>query len=324
MDHCLQSLLPGGEDTEIILIDDGSTDDTPAICDRYAAQYPERIKVIHQENGGHGEGINQGLKFAQGLYFKVVDSDDWADIPSLHNVVNFLRENIKSPEMVDLLICNYVYESMADFSHKAIRYTNVFPKNRVFTWQDTKPFRPSQYILMHSVFYRTELLRDCRLELPKHMFYVDNLFVFLPMPFVKKIYYINTDFYRYSTGRANQSVNEKNMINRIDQQLFVTKQMIESFNIYSKNKADPRLIRYMGSYLSMMLGISSVLLLIDGGEVSLERRNELWDFLYKIDPWLYKKMKYRAVSAITALPGTTGRKIAISVYRMAKNIYRFN
>ncbi len=67
MDKCIQSILTGGDDIEIILVDDGSTkDDTPAICDRYAEQYPDIVRVIHQENGGHGEGVNQGLRNARG------------------------------------------------------------------------------------------------------------------------------------------------------------------------------------------------------------------------------------------------------------------
>ena len=76
MENCIKSLLPGGEKVEIIIIDDGSKDNTGRIADEYAAKYPSIIKVVHQENGGHGEGINQGLKHATGTYFKVVDSDD--------------------------------------------------------------------------------------------------------------------------------------------------------------------------------------------------------------------------------------------------------
>ena len=57
MDHCIQTLLSAGEEAEIILVDDGSTDDTPAIADRYAQEYPDIVQVIHQPNGGHGEGV---------------------------------------------------------------------------------------------------------------------------------------------------------------------------------------------------------------------------------------------------------------------------
>ena len=79
MDHCIQTLLSAGPEAEIILVDDGSTDETPQKADEWAGQYPEIIRVIHQPNGGHGEGVNQGIRHAQGLYYKVVDSDDWLD-----------------------------------------------------------------------------------------------------------------------------------------------------------------------------------------------------------------------------------------------------
>ena len=83
MRHCIETLLPGGEDVEIIIVDDGSTKDrTAEIADEYAAKYPGIVKAVHQENGGHGEAVNTGLRNATGLYFKVVDSDDWLDTVS--------------------------------------------------------------------------------------------------------------------------------------------------------------------------------------------------------------------------------------------------
>ena len=84
---------------------------------------------------------------------------------------------------------------------------------------------------MHSVIYRTELLKECGLVLPKHTFYVDNLFVFQPLPYVKKICYIDVDFYRYFIGREDQSVNEKVMISRIDQHIRAAKLMKEHYSI---------------------------------------------------------------------------------------------
>ena len=213
MRHCVDTLLTAGPDAEIILIDDGSTkDDTPAICDEYAAKYPGVVRAIHQENGGHGEGVNQGIRHAAGIYYKVVDSDDWLDTDALAKVLDRLRLLLHRGTAPDLMLCNYVYEHTEDGTSHTVRYTNVFPQNRLFTWMHVGRFRPDQNILMHSVIYRTEVLRRCGMVLPKHTFYVDNIFIYQPLPYVKSMYYMDLDLYRYFIGRADQSVNESVMV----------------------------------------------------------------------------------------------------------------
>ena len=325
MDHCVQTLLEGGDDIEIILVDDGSTkDDTPAICDRYAQQYPNIVRAIHQPNGGHGEGVNQGIRNARGIYYKVVDSDDWVDVDALHKVLNKLRQFVRDGKPVDLMIANYVYEHVEDNTQKVMHYRNVFPQNRVFGWDHIGRFRPSQYLLMHSAIYRTQLLRDCKLELPKHTFYVDNIFVYQPLPYVRNMYYMDVDLYRYFIGRSDQSVNEKVMVTRVDQQLRVNYHMIDSHNLRQVTAQRPKLGRYMFNYLAMMVSISSTILTIEGSPESLGQKTQLWEYMRNTDSGYYHKMKYRAVSALTNLPGYQGRKLSVGLYRMARKIYKFN
>ena len=325
MDHCVQTLLEGGEDIEIILVDDGSTkDDTPAICDRYAQEYPEIVRVIHQPNGGHGEGVNQGIRNARGVYYKVVDSDDWVDVEALHKALDKLRQFVRDRKLVDMLVCNYVYEHVEDGTQRVMHYRNVFPRNRVFGWDQIGRFRPSQYLLMHSVIYRTQLLRDCGLELPKHTFYVDNIFVYQPLPMVKNIYYLDVDLYRYFIGRSDQSVNEKVMVTRVDQQLRVTYHMIDAHDLHQVGAQSKRLSRYMFNYLSMMMAISSIFLTIDNSPEALGKKTQLWEYLRRKDQGIYHKMKYRAVSAVTNFPGYQGRKLSVRLYRLARKIYKFN
>jgi len=326
MDHCIETLLAGNtcNDIEIILVNDGSKDNTGAVADGYAAAHPDVIRVIHQENGGHGEGVNQGLRNAAGLYYKVVDSDDWLDVPALHKTLGRLREFADAAHPVDLMVCNFVYEHAEDQSQRVMRYTNVFPEEQVFTWSDIGRFRPSQYLLMHSVIYRTQLLRDCGLELPKHTFYVDNLFVYQPLPSVQSIYYMNVDLYRYFIGRADQSVNENVMIARVDQQIRVTRLMIESHNLKTLSRTHKKLARYMFNYLSMMMGISSIFLILTNTPESLGKRTELWEYLRTVDQRVYHNMKYRSVSALTYFPGYQGRRLSVSIYRISRRIYKFN
>ena len=325
MDHCIETLLTAGEEAEIILVDDGSTkDDTPQKCDAWQEKYPTIIRAIHQPNGGHGEGVNQGLRNARGMYYKVVDSDDWLDVDALQKVMAKLRECARWPQPLDLLIANYVYEHVEDNTQKPMGYRNVFPQDKVFTWEEIGRFRVSQYLLMHSVIYRTQLLRDCHLELPKHTFYVDNIFVYQPLPYVKSIYYMDLDLYRYFIGRADQSVNEKVMVGRVDQQVRVNKLMIDAHDLKEVRKVHPKLARYMTNYLSMMMTISSLFLIIDGSPEKLGAKTELWEYLRTVDPKLHHKMKYRALSALGCIPGYQGRKLSVRLYRMARRIYKFN
>ncbi len=273
MRHAVESVLVGGEDVEILIINDGSVDDTGKIADELEQEYPGIIRVIHQENGGHGEAVNAGIRNAKGLYYKVLDSDDWLDREALVKVLEKLRSFIREGQLVDMFLANYVYEKPSVHKHKAIRYEGVFPQEKVFGWNDIKKFKISQNILMHSVIYRTQMLLDCGLELPKHTFYVDNIFVYTPLPYVKTMYYMDVDLYRYFIGRDDQSVNEKVMMGRIDQQIKVNKLMIDAHDLNKiKNK---KLRDYMVKYLAMMMTVSSVFLIKEGSEESLEKRTEV-------------------------------------------------
>ena len=110
MEKCIESLLKGGEDVEILVVNDGSSDRTAEIADAYAEKYPTIIKAVHQENGGHGEAVNAGIRNATGLYFKVVDSDDWVNEEAYAKILHTLGELVRGPETVDMLISNFVYE----------------------------------------------------------------------------------------------------------------------------------------------------------------------------------------------------------------------
>src|SRR5690606_1480466 len=230
MRYCIESLLPGGESVELLIVNDGSSDKTASIADEYALKYPTIVKAIHQDNGGHGEAVNTGIRHATGLYIKVVDSDDWVDTRAYLKILHTLARFEEEQQLIDMLISNFVYEKEGTKFKKVMKYEGIMPQEKVFSWDEIGRFRKGQYLMMHSLIYRTELLRQCALILPKHTFYVDNLYVTTPLPYVKTMYYLNVDFYRYFIGREDQSVNEKVMINRIDQQLKVNRLLIEQID----------------------------------------------------------------------------------------------
>lgn len=322
MEHCVNTLLMGGEELEIIIVDDGSTDDTAKIADRLASEHPAIIKAIHQENGGHGEAVNTGLRNATGEYFKVVDSDDWVDEKALQTIVKTLRYMVDKQKGLDMLLSNFVYEKQGVKNKAVMNYRSAIKPRHITSWDGNIHFKISQYILMHSVIYRTEMLRDCGLELPKHTFYVDNIYVFKPLPYVKKVCYIDVDFYRYFIGREGQSVNEKVMISRIDQHIRVAKIMIEEYSnmdIKSRN-----LDKYMLQYLDMMMCIASIMLIRAKTKEALVKKKELWNWLKKEYPDIYKKLRFSIFGISMNLPGKVGRLISVTGYKIANKVFGFN
>ena len=322
MRHCVETLLPGGDEVEILIVDDGSKDDTAAIADQLQAQYPTIVRAIHQENAGHGGAVMKGLENATGLYFKVVDSDDWVNEEAYVQVLDTLRRFVYGGETLDMLVTNFVYEKEGARRKKVMKYHTAFPKDKVFGWNDVKFFMTGQYILMHSVIYRTGLLIQCGLELPKHTFYVDNIFVYQPLPHVKHIYYLDVNFYRYYIGRQDQSVNEEVMIGRIDQQIRVTKLML---GYYDAMKISSRKLRhYMIQYLEIMMTICSVLAIKSGTEENLEKKKELWQYLKKQNLPLYLRLRMGFLGQGCNLPGKGGRELLILGYKITQKFYGFN
>lgn len=322
MAHAIESILPGGDEVEIIIVNDGSKDKTSQIAHEYMDKYPDIIKVIDKENGGHGDAVNAGLANASGKYFKVVDSDDWVDEAAYQEILSTLRRFVCGEETLDMLISNFVYEKQGAKRKKVMNYRTALPQNELFTWDDVKVFMLGQYILMHSVIYRTELLRECGLELPKHTFYVDNIFVYQPLPHVKTMYYLNVNFYRYFIGREDQSVNEEVMIGRIDQQIRVTKLMLGYCDVTKLKKR--KLRRYMVRYLEIMMTVSSILAIKSGTEENMAKKKELWQYLRKLNLTLYLRLRWGFLGQGTNLPGKSGRKFSIAGYKITQKFFGFN
>ncbi len=322
MANAVESILKGGEDVEIIIVNDGSKDRTSEIAHEFEAKYPTIIKAVDKENGGHGDAVNTGLEHATGKYFKVVDSDDWVNEEALCKILEVLKKFETNNEEIDMLISNYVYEKEGMVHKKVIEYRNVLPQDMIFSWNDIKRFHLGQYILMHSVIYRTEFLQLIQLRLPKHTFYVDNIYVYYPLPHVRKMYYLDVDFYRYYIGREDQSVNEKVMIGRVDQQIFVTKSMIDMYTM--KNITNKKLRQYMINYLAIMMTVSSILLIRSKKEENLEKKKELWQYLKRTDYKTYWKIRYGILGQTMNLPGKSGRKISSLAYIVARRLIGFN
>ena len=326
MDHCITSILEGSnyaEDVEIIIVDDGSHDETPQKADEWAAKYPNIIRAVHQENGGHGMAVMAGLREAQGVYYKVVDSDDWLDGDALSTMLSILRGFVERDVRVDLFISNYVYEKVYEGTHTAINYRSALPRKKIFGWDEMGRFRPDQNLLMHSLCYRTDILREGGLPMPAHTFYVDNIYAYVPLPRCRTIYYADIDLYRYFIGREGQSVNEATMVKRLDQQFRVTRIMMGAFHLYDDIEPN-RLRSYMMGYFTMMMSICSVFSKLSDDAEMPEKLKQLWADLKAFDERMYRHARYGVMGLGTNLPTAAGKKATIGMYRLANKIFKFN
>ncbi|OUP08628.1 glycosyltransferase family 2 protein [Collinsella sp. An2] len=326
MDRCITSILEGSSysgDIEIIIVDDGSKDETPAKADEWEARYPGIIRAVHQENGGHGIAVLSGLREAQGIYYKVVDSDDWLDSAALSTMLSILRGFVQRGTRVDLFISNYVYEKVFEHKHTAISYRSALPRKKIFTWDQIGRFRPDQNLLMHSLCYRTDVLRSANLPLPAHTFYVDNIYAYVPLPLCHTLYYADIDLYRYFIGREGQSVNESTMVKRLDQQFRVTRIMMRSYHLFDDVKSS-RLRSYMMGYFTMMMTICSVFTKLSDDPAMPDNLKQLWADLRAFDERMYRHARWGLLGVGTNLPTKVGDKVTIGIYHLAGKIFKFN
>lgn len=322
LDKCVDSLLPGGEQVEIIIVNDGSSDDTAQIADGYATDYPTQVRVIHQDNAGHGGAVNSGIAAATGKYLKVVDSDDWLGAKAYAKVMELLRYFEATGTQVDLVLTNYVYDKVGKRVKHVANYRNALPTDKTFTFEEMGRFRSHEYVLMHAMMYRTELLHEVGLKLPEHTFYVDFLFAYVPLPAVRTLYYLDVNLYHYFIGRDDQSVNEKNMIKRLDQLFRVNSLMIESYP--DQDQVPEQLARYMAHFLKIETVICSLMSVRSADPVFIAEKDAMWQRIEAKLPRVYQRMSKDPIVRLFRLPGSAGDKAPVAAYRIARKLVGFN
>ena len=328
MDACISSILEGCEyadDVQVVIVDDGSTrDDTAARADAWAERHPGLVKAVHQENGGHGMAILAALREAEGAYFKIVDSDDWVDAEALRELLARLRRFVRLALPVDLVVTNYVHEHVADGKQSVVDFRYALPRDKVIGWDKIGHFNMAQYLLMHALCYRSDVLRaGGGLPLPAHTFYVDNIYAYVPLPRCRTLYYLDVDLYRYFIGREDQSVNERVMASRVDQQVRITRIMMESYHLY-QDIASVQLRSYMVNYFVIMMAICSVFSRLSERPDAMDELQRLWDDLRAYDRRMWRRCRLGVVGLATNLPGALGRRITIGGYRAARRAVKFN
>lgn len=215
--QCLDSFLVAdiSNDLEILVIDDGTKDQSAFIAADYEVKYPNIFHVIHKENGGHGSAVNKGIENASGKYFKVVDGDDWVDPVSLKKLVLFLKKTDS-----DMIINNFC--SVIDGTSKKREQLAAFPNVHYGKEYNFSDICKDLYIKMHAITIRTDILQKNHIFLDEHCYYVDMEYITYPIPYVNTITFLKDYVYQYRVGLEAQSVNIRSMQKNVSHHLMVT------------------------------------------------------------------------------------------------------
>lgn len=186
---------------DIIIVNDGSTDSTQIIAEKYARDYPQSIRVINKENGGHGSTINVGISLSKGKYIRILDGDDSLNSEELCRFVNDMMDL-----NVDLVITGFVrHDIMSGSDNRRGNYKYVHKK--IYSFDSI--CHDIEYIAFHSVIYNRDIFLDNRvLALHENCYYVDQEYIFYPIPFVQYIAFWEGELYIYRTGNIGQSVSD--------------------------------------------------------------------------------------------------------------------
>ncbi len=323
LERAVDSLLAGGEEMDILIVDDGSTDETGAIADRLAETYPSIVRVCHKENGGHGSGVNYGIAHAEGVYFKVVDSDDRLVKENLPGLMDLLREHADPENRADLVFHDYVYDKPDRESVFKISYAGRLKPGKLCTWEDSRKFHMWNQFVIHSLIYGTQFLRDMNYTLPEHIFYEDNLYVYQPMGHTRRIMYYHAPLYGYYLGRGDQSVNEKNILKRLDQLTEISKTQLTTYSLKELEQLPKRLGSYMINNTCGQLFNVCALQFIEDSERSHRMNREMWQTVRDFDPALYKRLRRNPLGRVTCLPGRAGERLLVFLFRFGRKMLKF-
>lgn len=323
LERCISSLLSASDtsDIEVLIVDDGSSDSTPQLADTYEKRWPS-VRAIHQQNKGHGGAVNTGIANARGTYIKVVDADDWVDPQSIDTMMATLREQRASGDPVDMVVTNYVYDKVSKRRKHVVNFRRAMTPGEIQGWDDLGRFGIAEYILMHALIFRTEVVRASGMRLPEHTFYVDFIYAYQPFTQVRTILYLDMPFYHYFIGREGQSVQTDVMIRRVNQLRLVNRRMVEATP--EPGTVPDGLYRYMIHFLAIESSVTSVFLILSRDPENYKLKDQLWADLDAASPAISHDVRKKLIAHAINLPGSVGRWIIRQGYRIAEGIVGFN
>jgi len=268
LSRCLESLVkaPGAADKlEVIVVNDGSKDNSLAIARDWQARYPEIITVIDKPNGNYGSTINAALPVAKGVYVKILDADDWFDTEVLGRFLNDLDSYCSLAEQPDVI--HTIFTSIGEQGKReVIRYNTLgrepYTYGKVYRLDDILPEGYIRFFLMHALTYRTQLLRSMDYKQMEGVSYTDTEWACYPTFAAQTIVFLDLNLYQYNMDRPGQTMDPKVLMRCISQLTAVTDTMLAYYKEHIHEVSDVRRI-WLRQYFSNRMRILYKLYLLD-------------------------------------------------------------
>jgi len=212
------------DDLEILIINDGSKDQTSSLAYEYVKAYPNSVKLVEKENGGHGSTINKGIELATGKYFRALDGDDWVNSNNLRDLVSLLKK-----ADADMIVCDYD-KCFSDGKNETQKLGSLVALQE---YSFSEAISHIKWICYHNIVYKTNILKDNNIHLDEHCFYVDTEYDLFPIPYINTLLYFSKPVYCYRLGIEGQSVSPTNRMKNIKHGHIVTQSLLE---LYSQRK----------------------------------------------------------------------------------------
>ena len=207
-------------------------------------------------------------------------------------------------------------------SERVMQYRKFFPANRVFEWKETRKHGQDKFIMIHAAWYKTAILRESGVVLPTGVSYMDSMLLLHPMPYTKKVLYLDVCPYHYIIGREGQSVEIDVVKKHIDEQIMATRLAIDDIDYAPLYRDEYNLAMLMTGYVSCMMSVSTLHLFMIGTPSALGKNRELWAYLKEKNPTLYDNVKW-SWAGRSNRKTRAGRLVALLGYKLAQKIYKF-
>lgn len=323
---CIESMLHPSlmDQLEIIVVNDGSADNTASVAADYAAKYPQTIKLINQENKGHGGALNTGCAAAQGKYLKVIDADDWVETNNLPAFVAFLSKCDS-----DVVLTHHYTRDISTGEVKLWKsYPETFGKPYTLEQIMLQPQNFDRSLTFHGITYRTDFYQSLNIRLSEKIFYEDHEYATFACCKAASVTPLDLFIYNYRIGDVQQSVSDANQLKRLTHMETVLKRFLAEYTSLPTTDGGRSYfeMKAQGVFLAY---ITTVLLVEPNRKKGRQLGKEMLGQVRVKIPGAYERsiMQYRIFRCMNLLhmyKSTWERILRSKLYRKLRHSHDFN